>query len=144
MARYGCYAEGHCLLLGDDVLGCAPDRCNATHGSHALPCVRVRPLTHAETHRCVYFGDHITSDIVATRTRSHWQAFALVEEMLPQFSGVAACAGGGEAPVVGTAWGSFWLGGGQGGAEARSWLGSRALDYAVGTAADLSDLIGAD
>ena len=132
------------MLLGDDVLGCAPDRCNATLDPHALPCVRVRPLTHAETHRCVYFGDHITSDIVATRTRSHWQAFALVEEMLPQFSGVAACAGGGEAPVVGTAWGSFWLGGGEGGAEARSWLASRALDYAVGTAADLSELIGSE
>ena len=40
--------------------------------------------------------------------------------------------------------GKFLAGGGAGGAEARSWLGSRALDYAVGTAADLSDLIGAD
>ena len=117
----------------------AMQRSTHTH-SHACACV----LSRTQTHRCVYFGDHITSDIVATRTRSQWQAFALVEEMLPQFSGVAACAGSGETPVVGTAWGSFWLGGGQGGAEARSWLGSRALDYAVGTAADLSDLIGAD
>eukprot|EP00277_Geminigera_cryophila_P007154 CAMPEP_0179415934 /NCGR_PEP_ID=MMETSP0799-20121207/6517_1 /TAXON_ID=46947 /ORGANISM="Geminigera cryophila, Strain CCMP2564" /LENGTH=329 /DNA_ID=CAMNT_0021188747 /DNA_START=648 /DNA_END=1633 /DNA_ORIENTATION=- len=56
----GCYVQGHYSLISEEILGCAAER-------------------------AVYFGDHITSDIVVTRKRSPWHAFAIIEEANSNF-----------------------------------------------------------
>ena len=67
----------------------------------------------------MYFGDHITADVVVTRKRSPWQAFAIVEEALSEsrpssFCGRSGCAG---IPSGGADGGGGEAGGDEGGAS---------------------------
>jgi hypothetical protein len=97
--------------------------------------------------RAVYFGDHITSDVVVPRKRSPWQAVAVVVEALPASFDRgplgADCDGApGGAPGEGALWGSFFecKGVGGEGAGLRSYLGACAEDFALEVVADIADL----